>query len=61
MARLEEGLKKFDKEGEVKVYKGVGHAFFNDTRPDAYDRDAAEDAWKRVTGFFESHLKSSGE
>ena len=59
MARLEEGLKKFDKEGEVKVYKGVGHAFFNDTRPDAYDKDAAEDAWTRVTGFFEKHLKSS--
>jgi carboxymethylenebutenolidase len=58
MARLEEGLKKYDKEGEVKVYKGVGHAFFNDTRPDAYDKDAAEDAWKRVTGFFETHLKS---
>lgn len=57
MAQLEEGLKKFNKEGEVKVYKGVGHAFFNDTRPEAYDKDAAEDAWKRVTGFFEGHLK----
>jgi carboxymethylenebutenolidase len=58
MARLEEGLQKFDKVGEVRVYKGVGHAFFNDTRPEAYDKDAAENAWERVTNFFESHLKS---
>jgi carboxymethylenebutenolidase len=57
MNRLDEGLKKYGKEGEVKVYEGVGHAFFNDTRPDAYDKSAAEDAWKRVTGFFEEKLK----
>jgi carboxymethylenebutenolidase len=57
MDRLNEGLRKFGKEGEVKVYPGVGHAFFNDTRPEASDKDAAEDAWKRVTGFFEAKLK----
>jgi carboxymethylenebutenolidase len=28
------------------------HAFFNDTRPEVYDRLAAEDAWTLVTGFF---------
>ena len=59
MDRLEEGLKKYGKEGEVKVYEGVGHAFFNDTRPEAYDKDAAEDAWRRVTGFFAEKLKSA--
>ena len=59
MDRLDEGLKKYGKEGEVKVYEGVGHAFFNDTRPEAYDKDAAEDAWGRVTGFFADKLKSS--
>ena len=58
MDRLDEGLKKYGKEGEVKVYEGVGHAFFNDTRSDAYDKDAAEDAWARVTGFFEEKLKT---
>jgi carboxymethylenebutenolidase len=57
MDRLDEGLKKYGKEGEVKVYEGVGHAFFNDTRPEAYDKSAAEDAWKRVTGFFKEKLK----
>lgn len=59
MDRLDEGLKKYGKEGEVKVYEGVGHAFFNDTRPEAYDKDAAEDAWTRVTGFFAEKLKSA--
>ncbi|HEX5733046.1 MAG TPA: dienelactone hydrolase family protein [Blastocatellia bacterium] len=59
MDRLDEGLKKHGKEGEVKVYEGVGHAFFNDTRPEAYDKDAAEDAWRRVTSFFAENLKSA--
>lgn len=57
--RLDEGLKKYGKEGVVKVYEGVGHAFFNDTRPEAYDKEAAEDAWRRVTDFFAEKLKSA--
>ena len=57
IGRLQEGLKKYGKTGEVKVYKGVGHAFFNDTRPEAYDKAAAEDAWSRVTQFFAVHLR----
>ncbi|HJQ69337.1 MAG TPA: dienelactone hydrolase family protein [Blastocatellia bacterium] len=59
MSRLDEALKKYGKEGEVKVYEGVGHAFFNDTRPEAYDKEAAADAWRRVTGFFEEKLKTA--
>ncbi|HET9529696.1 MAG TPA: dienelactone hydrolase family protein [Blastocatellia bacterium] len=56
MERLSEALARFGKEGEVKVYAGVGHAFFNDTRADAYDADAAKDAWERVKQFFRQHL-----
>ena len=56
MKRLEDALRKYGKEGEVKVYGGVGHAFFNDTRPDAYNREAAEDAWRRVTQFLADKL-----
>lgn len=59
MERLDQGLKKYGKEGEVKVYEGVGHAFFNDTRPEAYDKEAAADAWRRVTDFFAEKLKSA--
>jgi carboxymethylenebutenolidase len=56
MERLSEALVRFGKVGEVKVYAGVGHAFFNDTRSDAYDADAAKDAWERVKQFFKRRL-----
>lgn len=36
---------------EIHVYPGAGHAFFNDTRPDAYRPAAAADAWPRATAF----------
>ena len=32
------------------------HAFFNDTRPAVYDEDAAQDAWAKVTSFFDDNL-----
>lgn len=32
------------------------HAFFNDTRPEVYDAEAAKDAWKRVLEFFNKNL-----
>lgn len=40
----------------TKVYDGVGHAFFNDTNPFAYNAEAASDAWTRVLGFLELSL-----
>jgi len=58
LSRLAEGLKKFHKEGTVKVYPDAGHAFFNDTRPDAYHAEAAKDAWTKVTAFLAQHLQS---
>jgi carboxymethylenebutenolidase len=56
MARLKDALGRFGKEGEVKVYSGTGHAFFNDTRPDAYDKASATDAWQQVKRFLAAHL-----
>ncbi len=38
-----------------KVYEGAPHAFFNDTRP-SYRAEAAQDAWARTLGWFETHL-----
>ncbi|MBK9214361.1 MAG: dienelactone hydrolase family protein [Chloracidobacterium sp.] len=32
------------------------HAFFNDTRPEVYDADAARDAWAIAVGFFNDKL-----
>lgn len=31
----------------AQVYAGVGHAFFNDSNPHAYDEAGATDAWQR--------------
>jgi len=43
---------------EVVVYPGAGHAFANDTRPEAYRPEAARDAWARMVAFFRESLGS---
>lgn len=40
---------------ELHVYD-AGHAFMNDTRPDAYNQEAAVLAWQRATEFLHKHL-----
>jgi carboxymethylenebutenolidase len=54
---LEERLRAVDVASEVVVYPGAGHAFMNDTRPDAYRPAAAADAWARSVRFFHDHLR----
>src|SRR6185369_1930409 len=49
-------LDRTDQPHEIRVYAGAGHAFFNDTRPDAYRPDAAADAWPRALAFLHRHL-----
>lgn len=56
MTGLREALARHGKTGEVKIYEGADHAFFNDTRPAVYNAEAAADAWKRVTNFFLTSL-----
>jgi carboxymethylenebutenolidase len=41
---------------EIVRYPGAGHAFFNDTRPDAYRPAAAADGWRRAIAFLGHHL-----
>ena len=41
---------------ETHIYSDAGHAFFNDTRPDAYNAEAAGDAWNKTLTFFQTHL-----
>ncbi|HUQ62143.1 MAG TPA: dienelactone hydrolase family protein [Acidimicrobiales bacterium] len=38
------------------VYPGTKHAFFNDSRDDAYDEDAARQAWIRTLEFLRAKL-----
>ena len=56
MERLREAMHRYGKQGEVVIYKGADHAFFNDTRAEVYNREAAEDAWQRVVGFLKDNL-----
>ena len=52
---LKEVAKKYDLPVEVVSYD-ADHAFFNDTRPQVYDAEAAADAWRRVLNHFEKQL-----
>lgn len=58
VAALRSILDSKGKRFEIKTYPGAGHAFFNDTRPDAYRPDAAADAWRRAIAFLREHLTS---
>ena len=53
---LEARLKELGKSVEVHIYPDTDHAFFNDTRPEVYDAEAAEDAWRRTVQFLRAHL-----
>src|SRR3989338_2157 len=55
--RLKEGLAKFGKPGEVQTYAEGGHAFFNDTRPDAYCAWGAQPGWERTLAFLQKYLR----
>ncbi|MFQ5459135.1 MAG: dienelactone hydrolase family protein [Myxococcota bacterium] len=55
---LEERLGKEGKNFEIHTYAGCGHAFFNDTRPDAYRPVAARDAWEKTIRFFAENLRA---
>jgi carboxymethylenebutenolidase len=55
--RLAAALKKFGKHGEVKVYAGCSHGFFNDTRKDVYRAAEAKDAWNHTLKLFADNLK----
>ena len=51
VAQLEEIVERYELPVESLKYE-ADHAFFNDTRPQVYDKSAAEDAWAKVIGFF---------
>lgn len=54
---VEAAIKKAGKSVEIHVYPGVDHAFFNDENPGAYNKAAAEDAWRRTLAHFRANLK----
>jgi len=56
---LKEVAKKYNLPVEVVSYD-ADHAFFNDTRPQVYNAEAAKDAWRRVLDHFKKHLTGVG-
>ncbi|MGP0029099.1 MAG: dienelactone hydrolase family protein [Acidimicrobiales bacterium] len=49
-------LRALGKEAEIIVYPDADHAFFNDTRPEVYNAEAAGALWERTLEFFGAHL-----
>jgi carboxymethylenebutenolidase len=49
-------LRGLGKDAEIIVYPGTDHAFFNDTRPEVYNADAAAALWERSLAFFHARL-----
>jgi carboxymethylenebutenolidase len=50
-------IKKAGRQSEIHIYPNVDHAFFNDENTAAYNKPAADDAWRRTLGHFRQHLK----
>ena len=53
--QLRAASEKYNLPVEIVSYD-ADHAFFNDTRPQVYDAEAAADAWRRVLEHFGKHL-----
>ena len=53
---LQARLTALGKDADLEIYPGVDHAFFNDTRPEVYNAEAAARAWVQTVGFLHSNL-----
>ena len=54
--QLEADLRAAGVRTDFTVFGGVGHAFLNDSRPDAYDAAVAQRAWARILAFLRAGL-----
>jgi carboxymethylenebutenolidase len=57
VSTLKEIAAKHELPVEVISYD-ADHAFFNDTRPEVYNAEAAKDAWQKVQAHFRNYLKA---
>lgn len=53
---LEQKLRGMGKDVDLVVYPNADHAFFNDSRPQVYNAEAAADAWQRTLDLFRRSL-----
>ena len=59
VSQLTEAARKYNLPVEAVSYD-ADHAFFNNTRPEVFDAEAAADAWRRVLELFRKHLAVAG-
>lgn len=57
VAELDRQLSARGKRHDFHTYPKVGHAFFNDARPQVYNQSAAADAWAKTLAFFNKELQ----
>jgi carboxymethylenebutenolidase len=53
---LAEKLRGMGKDVDLVIEPNADHAFFNDSRPEVYNEDAAADAWRRTLDLFRRSL-----
>ncbi len=53
---LVKSMAEHKKDFEMRIYKGAGHAFFNDTNKAAYRRDSATEAWGQLLNFLDRSI-----
>ncbi len=53
---LEARLRALGKDTTIHVHPGVGHAFFNDTRPEVHDPEASARAFRETVDFLQQKL-----
>jgi carboxymethylenebutenolidase len=53
---LEKRIRSAGKEIELHVYPGTTHWFFEKNQPNAYNPEAATQAWERTLSFLHAHL-----
>ena len=58
--RFRTALKDLEKDYEIEIFPGVGHAFANPTGR-GYNAEAADTAWEKTVAFLDSHLAVAGE
>jgi carboxymethylenebutenolidase len=54
--QFDEQLDSYHLPHEIVTYPNAGHAFFNESRTDHYNEDAARDGWNRTLAWLRTHL-----
>lgn len=57
LEELKSTMKKYKKDFTSYVYPDTGHAFFNDSNSNRYNKKAADDAWEKSLAFLSKNLK----